>query len=59
MSFVIPDHVPTNLFHDLELKQFAAQFENPFVGFQALQEHGDLIYLRDIGRGVPGWLPTR
>jgi cytochrome P450 len=59
MNFEAPDHVPSNLYHDLELKAFAAQFDDPFVGIQALQHHGELIYLRDIGRGTAGWVPTR
>ncbi|NBU84887.1 MAG: cytochrome P450, partial [Sphingomonadaceae bacterium] len=59
MSFAAPFHVPAHLYCDLELKAFAAQFEDPFVGIQALQDRGELIYMRDIGRGTPGWVPTR
>lgn len=59
MQFALPEHVRPDLYCDLDLKEFAAQFADPFVGVQALQEHGDLIYVRDIGRGVSGWMPTR
>jgi cytochrome P450 len=59
MSFTVPDHVSAHLYCDLELKAFAAQFEDPFVGIQALQDRGELIYMRDIGRGASGWVPTR
>ena len=55
----IPDHVPASLYCDLDLKEFAAQFEDPFVGIQALQDRGEVIYVSDIGRGASGWLPTR
>jgi cytochrome P450 len=59
VNFAVPEHVPAHLYCDIELKAFAAQFDDPFIGIQALQDRGELIYLRDIGRGASGWVPTR
>ena len=58
-TFTLPAHVPPELFWDGDVAAFAQQFDDPFVGIKALQDKGDFIYVRNVSRGQPGWMPTR
>lgn len=58
-EFQLPDHVPPHLFWDHDLSEYAAGFEDPFVGVSALHQGPDIFYARAASRGIPAWVPTR
>lgn len=60
-SFDIPSHVPKELFWNNSLEEFCHQGDDPFVAAARLHalENPGLLYVRDLGRGVPGWMFTR
>jgi cytochrome P450 len=53
-----PDHVPANLFWDNDIGEYAASFDDPFVGISELHKGPELIWARSARRGRPGWVPT-
>lgn len=56
----LPAHVPPELAWDGVISEFAAAFDDPFIGTsEHLHAGPDILYARGHFRDLPGWLLTR
>ena len=53
-----PAHVPSELWWDNSLANFARESDDPFLKVSQLHAGPELIYASGMTRGRPGWVPT-
>ena len=54
-----PEHVPPELFRDIDITQYTSELNDPYLAGARLHEGPDIFWASTAANGHPGWVLTR